>query len=67
MHAINIIAKKRDGAELSREEIEFFIRRATLHFEMAANVKTELETYLTVVGGSKVKPAAIQKSLAMFD
>ncbi len=49
------------------EEIEFFIRRATLHFEMAANVKTELETYLTVVGGSKVKPAAIQKSLAMFD
>ena len=24
MHAIDVIAKKRDGAELSREEIEFF-------------------------------------------
>ena len=29
MHAINIIAKKRDGAELSREEIEFFIQGYT--------------------------------------
>jgi len=29
MHAIDIIAKKRDGAELSQEEIEFFIQGYT--------------------------------------
>lgn len=29
MHVLDIIAKKRDGGELSREEIEFFIRRYT--------------------------------------
>jgi len=29
MHATDVIAKKRDGAELSREEIEFFIQRYT--------------------------------------
>nr|HID12478.1 pyrimidine-nucleoside phosphorylase [Anaerolineae bacterium] len=29
MHATDVIAKKRDGAELSREEIEFFIQGYT--------------------------------------
>ncbi|MEA3338749.1 MAG: thymidine phosphorylase [Chloroflexota bacterium] len=29
MHAIDVIAKKRDGAELSQEEIEFFIQAYT--------------------------------------
>lgn len=29
MHAVDVIRKKRDGDELSREEIEFFIRRYT--------------------------------------
>ena len=29
MHAINIITKKRDGVEISREEIEFFIQGYT--------------------------------------
>jgi pyrimidine-nucleoside phosphorylase len=29
MHALDVIAKKRDGGELSKEEIEFFIQRYT--------------------------------------
>ncbi|MCK4451198.1 MAG: pyrimidine-nucleoside phosphorylase, partial [Anaerolineae bacterium] len=29
MHAIDIITKKRDGVEISREEIEFFIQGYT--------------------------------------
>ena len=29
MHALDVIAKKRDGDELSREEIEFFIQGYT--------------------------------------
>jgi len=29
MHAIDVIAKKRDGGELSQEEIEFFIQGYT--------------------------------------
>jgi len=29
MHAVDVITKKRDGGELSREEIEFFVQRYT--------------------------------------
>ena len=62
-------AAERSAAAMGKPapEVESFIRRATLDFEMAAKVKPELETYLTVVGGAKVSPAAIQKSMPMFD